>query len=162
MTAPDDPSDDGPDEAPLLPMWALVRTAHLAARAYADVFDIHGLSPAQFGVLACLADGDDLSQADLARTVLVRPQSMARLVTDMVGAGLVERVGPGGRGRRTGLALTAHGRRVLDRARPAAFAFDQGASVGLSDKETAQLVSLLGRVSARLRSDADAKNSEAG
>lgn len=135
---------------PQLPLWRLVQTAHLAGQAYTRLFAEHRLTPAQFGVLACLADGDDLSQADLARAVLVRPQSMARLVTDMVDAGLVTRTGPGGRGRRTTLALTEQGRRTLARARPAAHAFDQPAQAGLSAADSRELVRLLGLVAAQL------------
>lgn len=144
-------SDPGA-EVPSLPLWTLVRTAHLAAQAYTRMFAAHGLTPAQFGVLACLADGDDLSQADLARAVLVRPQSMARLVTDLVAAGLVERAGPGGRGRRTDLALTPQGGQVVAQARPAAYAFDRPDRAGLTDADSAELIRLLGLISARLAS----------
>jgi DNA-binding MarR family transcriptional regulator len=139
---------------PVLPLWTLVQTAHLAARAYSELFAAHGLTPAQFGVLACLADGDDLSQADVARAVLVRPQSMARLVTDLVAAGLVARTGEGGRGRRTGLVLTQHGRAALDRARPAAYAFDQPQRLGLTSTEADELLRLLARVSEQLEGHA--------
>ena len=103
-----------------VPLWELVQTAHLATRRFTEVFAEAGLTPAQYGVLASLADGDDLSQADLARSVQVRPQSMGRLVAAMISHGLVERGGPGGRGRRTGLEITPAGRAALDRARPAA------------------------------------------
>ena len=135
---------------PSLPLWILVKTAHLAVRAYTKMFAAHGLTPAQFGVLACLTDGDDLSQADLARAVLVRPQSMARLITDLVAAGLVERTGPGGRGRRTDLTLTEQGRQAVEKARPAAYAFDRPDRLGLSAADGAELIRLLGLISARL------------
>ena len=128
---------------PELPLWELVQTAHVVARRFAEVFAEAGLTPAQFGVLACLADGDDLSQADLARVVLVRPQSMGRLIGSMVELGLVERVGPGGRGRRAGLTLTAHGRRALDQARPAAYAINQPAAVGLDPLSIGRLIGYL-------------------
>lgn len=130
-------------DAPLVALWDLVQTAHLAGRRFAAVFASHGLSSAQYGVLASLADGDDLSQAELARAVLVRPQSMARLVSTMVEAGLVERVGPGGRGRRTGLVLTASGQAVFRAARPAARATSTPEALGLSATQNAQLVALL-------------------
>ncbi|MET0693865.1 MAG: MarR family winged helix-turn-helix transcriptional regulator [Propionibacteriaceae bacterium] len=137
-------------QSPPLPLWTLVQTGHLVGQAYTRMFAGHGLTPAQFGVLACLADGDDLSQADLARAVLVRPQSMARLVTDLAAAGLIRRDGPGGRGRRTNLTLTEHGRRAVDRARPAAYAFDQPSRVGLTAAESTELIRLLTLVSTQL------------
>lgn len=133
-----------------VPLWDLVQTAHLATRRFTEVFAEAGLTPAQYGVLASLADGDDLSQADLARAVLVRPQSMGRLVTDMVAHGLVERAGPGGRGRRTGLEITPEGRKALDRARPAAYALNTPAALGLDADRVAALVDALAAVRARL------------
>jgi DNA-binding MarR family transcriptional regulator len=142
-------------EAPPVALWDLVQTAHLAGRRFAAVFASHGLSPAQYGVLASLADGDDLSQAELARAVLVRPQSMARLVSAMVEAGLVERVGTGGRGRRTGLVLTASGQKAFRAARPAARATSTPEALGLSATENAQLVALLATVRQGLARDID-------
>lgn len=139
----------------VVPLWDLVQTAHLATRRFTEVFAEAGLSPAQYGVLASLADGDDLSQADLARAVLVRPQSMNRLVADMVERGLVERAGPGGRGRRTGLETTPAGRRALDRARPAAYTLNQPSALGLDADRVAALVDTLAVLRARLSGDGD-------
>lgn len=136
-----------------VPLWDLVQTAHLAARRFSEVFAEAGLSPAQFGVLASLADGDGLSQADLARAVLVRPQSMNRLVADMVERGLVLRTGPGGRGRRTGLALTPTGTRALEQARPAAYAINVPEALGLTPAEATELVRLLAVVRHQLGVD---------
>jgi DNA-binding MarR family transcriptional regulator len=127
----------------VVPLWELVQTAHLASLRFTEVFAAAGLSPAQFGVLASLADGDDLSQADLARAVLVRPQSMGRLISGMVAHGLVSRDGPGGRGRRTQLALTSAGRRALTAARPAAYALDRAATGALDDHQRSALVEYL-------------------
>jgi len=135
---------------PPLPLWTLVQTAHLAARRFTEVFAEAGLTPAQFGVLAALADGDDLSKAELAKAILVRPQSMARLTDAMVEQGLLARTGPGGRGRRTGLTMTDRGRRALDRARPAAWAINQPDAVGLSPDEIAVLTTLLETISGTL------------
>ena len=133
-------------DAPTVALWDVVQTAHLAGRRFTAVFSSSGLTPAQYGVLASLADGDDFSQAELARAVLVRPQSMARLVSSMVEAGLVERAGTGGRGRRTGLLLTPRGQEAFRAARPAARATSTPEALGLSTTQNAQLVALLARV----------------
>ena len=138
-----------------VPLWELVQTAHLATRRFTEVFAAAGLTPSQYGVLASLADGDDLSQADLARAVLVRPQSMNRLVADMVGHGLVERAGPGGRGRRTGLEITPAGRAALDRARPAAYALNEPAALGLDADRLTAFVETLAVIRARLSDDSE-------
>jgi DNA-binding MarR family transcriptional regulator len=136
----------GAEESAELPLWTLVQTGHLAGRAFTEVFAAVGLSPAQFGVLACLADGDDLDQAQLARVVMVRPQSMNRLVGDMVASGLVRREGPGGRGRRAALAPTAAGLAAVARARPAAYALSTPERLGLRPDELDELSRLLTRV----------------
>ena len=138
------------------PLWELVRTAHLATLAFSDVFAELGITAAQYGVLASLADGDDLSQADLARAVLVTPQSMGRLVAAMVQQGLVTRDGPGGHGRRTGLALTERGGQVFARARPAAYALNDPQRLGLDDEGLTVLVSQLKVLRDRLSNGQDA------
>ena len=138
-------------EPPTVPLWDVVQTAHLAGRRFAEAFAAAGLTPAQFGVLASLVDGDDLSQGDLARTVLVRPQSMGRLVGDMVELGLVTRTGPGGRGRRTGLALTDRGRQAVAQARPAAYALNMPEALHLTPRQVEDLVELLGIVRTALQ-----------
>ena len=131
-----------------VPLWELVRTAHVVARGFHRVFAEAGLTPTQFGVLAEIADRERAgapspSQAELARVVLLRPQSVGELVGDLVGRGLVRRDGPGGRGRRAGLELSADGRVALDRAWPLVRAFNAAESLGLDDDRAAELVAML-------------------
>ena len=130
-------------EHPLLPLWELVQTAHVVERRFTTVFAAAGLTPAQFGVLACIADDDDLSQADLARAILVRPQSLAPLLAGLVERGLVERDGPPARGRRSTYTLTDEGRAALDVARPEVFRINHPDATGLTDKETRHLIDML-------------------
>ncbi|WP_405059562.1 MarR family transcriptional regulator [Kribbella sp. NBC_01505] len=134
-------------------LWDLVRTAHLAERRLTAIMADAGLTPAQFGVLSCIADGDDLSQADLAKAIMVRPQSMGRLVTDMVAAGLVERNGAGGRGRRAGLRMTPAAAAALDRARPAVMRTAQPDQLGLTGADHSSLTALLDDLRQRLQDD---------
>lgn len=138
--------NQSPGSGPTVPLWDLVQTAHLAERRFTEVFAAAGLSPAQYGVLASLADGDDLSQADLARAVLVRPQSMGRLITDMIAAGLVVRDGPGGRGRRANLHLTPAGEKAFAQARPAAYAINTPEALGLEPEQVDVLSDLLATI----------------
>ncbi len=88
-------------------LWELVQTAHLAARTFRDLFATVGLTPTQFGVLACLADGDDFTKAELARALMVRPQSMDPLIETLLSERLVVRDGPPGQeGGRPGITIT--------------------------------------------------------
>jgi DNA-binding MarR family transcriptional regulator len=135
---------------PVLPLWEIVQTYHPVARRFHAVFGALGLTPTQFGVLAVLRDEEDAAhgstQAELARQVLVRPQSVGELVSSLVARGFVEREGPGGRGRATGLRLTDAGRHALDEARPRVHAANDPEAVGLSQGEAATLAALLRRV----------------
>lgn len=125
---------------PELPLWELIQTSHLVARRFTEVFAEAELTPTQFGVLAALADDDDLSPADLARMVLVRPQSMRQLVTSLISRGLVHQPGAGGRGKRSRLHLTDAGRDALRRALPAVYAINAPAAIGLDAADAAALI----------------------
>ncbi len=145
---PDAPPPPGPGAAGSvadadLPLWELVQTYHVVARGFTEVFAAAGLSPTQFGVLALLAQDADLSQSDLARRVLVRTQSMGELMAGLLRRGLVERDGPGGRGRRAGWRLTEPGRHLLERTVPAVHAFNAPAAIGLDDDDAAALTRML-------------------
>lgn len=133
-----------------LPLWELIQTSHVVARRFAEVFAAAGLTPTQFGVLAALADEPDLSQADLARIVLVRPQSMHHLIATLLERGLVQRAGPGGRGRRTRVELTDTGRHALRTALPAVHALNAPTTIGLDPGAAAALTRHLRTVRAAL------------
>ncbi|MDH2429671.1 MarR family winged helix-turn-helix transcriptional regulator [Sphaerisporangium sp. TRM90804] len=141
----EDEPDGGPwgDGEPDLPLWELIQTSHVVARRFTEVFASVGLTPTQFGVLASLADRDDLTQAELARAIMVRPQSMNELFVSLLERGLVARDGPGGRGRRTGLRITEAGRALLHHAQPPVAAFNAPGAIGLSPAEAADLTRLL-------------------
>lgn len=126
--------------------WNLVRTAHVVGLRFGELFAAMNLTPTQFAVLIYLEDDEGLTQAELARRVLVRPQSIGALVTSLVEQGLVVRDGPGGRGRRAGIALTEAGREVLERAWPPVRAFNTPAALGLTPAQAAMLDESLDRV----------------
>ena len=129
-----------------LPVWNLMRTAHVVGLRFGEVFAATDLTPTQFAVLILLEDDDGPTQAELARRVLVRPQSVGALITTLVERGLVVRDGPGGRGRRAGIALTDAGRAAVARAWPSVRAFNSAATLGLSPAQSAMLDEILDRV----------------
>jgi hypothetical protein len=94
----------------VLPAWTLVQAYHVVARGFTAVFAEVGLTPVQFGVLAVVADTPGPTQAELARAVMVRPQSVGEIVEVLERRGLLRREGEGGRGRRRPLVLTDAGR----------------------------------------------------
>lgn len=123
--------------------WRVVRTGREVERALTRTIAEHELTTTQFGVLSLLATGADLTQTDLARAVLVRPQSVGTLITSLTDRGLISRRGPGGRGRRTYVDLTAAGRDLIDQAWPAVTATYSPGRLGLDEADTDTLDRLL-------------------
>ena len=135
------------------PAWDLVRTAHVVGLRFAETIGSEGLTPTEFAVLVALADDGGLSSAEVARRVLVRPQSANTLLNGLSAQGLVVRDGPGGRGRRAGIALTDLGRATLERARSPVRAFNAPVALGLTPAQSAMLIELLDHVRSAMKSD---------
>lgn len=90
-------------------------TAHRVRmeRALADL----GVTPPQFAVMTMLAAYPGASNADLARTSLLTPQTVSVIVANLLRAGTVERTAHAVHGRIQTLALSASGMRLLARCR---------------------------------------------
>lgn len=144
------------DDLDELVTWTLVRAGHHAERMLTALFAEHGLTPIQFGVLAYLATGRTFTQSELARAVLVRPQSMGEVITILIDRGLLERAGPGGRGRRTSIRLTDDGATLLMRVWPTTQRANDPDRLGLTPEEGLALNDLLHRM---LRTDLTAPGS---
>lgn len=131
------------DELDHLVTWTLVRAARRVERMLVDLFAAHDLTPVQFGVLAHLAAGTELTQSELSRMVLIRPQSMNAVIAEMVDRGLLERGGPGGRGRPTPIRLTPAGIELLRAVAPAVRRANDPARLGLDARRAARLNDIL-------------------
>lgn len=119
--------------------WSLVRAARRSERLLAEVLLPHALTLQQFGVLAQLAVEAPVTQAALARAVLIRPQSAAALIDGMAARGLIRRTGERGRGRRNPLELTAAGSALLDEVWAPVLATNDLAAVGIDPAGAAML-----------------------
>lgn len=102
----------GPDPNDLT-AWTIVQAGHLVGRRFWQALIAVDLSPVQFGVLLNLDLHPGMSNAQLARSVLITPQSMSELMSALARAGLVERDASPGRGRPVTARLTAAGRTRL-------------------------------------------------
>jgi len=134
------------DDIDALVTWSLVRAAHRAQRELTAVFAGHGLSPVQFGVLSHLASGAEPTQAQLAREVHVRPQSISGVLDGMVARGLVARGSERAEGRRNPLALTAEGRELPAVVWPEVQAANTPERLGVTEAEVRALNGVLLRM----------------
>ncbi|WP_410813843.1 MarR family winged helix-turn-helix transcriptional regulator [Micromonospora sp. 067-2] len=139
-----DPGWSGGDPGAVIG-WTLVRAHHQVARLFTETLAAAGLTPAQFGVLVQLASEPALSQAEIARRVLVTPQSIGELLTSVQRLGLVDRT-PARPGRATTVTLTVAGRAALDRATPLVRDLNTPQALGLTPQEGATLNTLLHKV----------------
>jgi DNA-binding MarR family transcriptional regulator len=99
--------------------WTVIRAARRAARLLALTLKDHELTPVEFGVLAQLAAArGELTQAEVARAVEVRPQSVAPVIDGLSARGLLRREGARGRGRSGRLVLSDSGAALLEAAFP--------------------------------------------
>lgn len=128
-----------------LPAWTLVQAAHLVGRRFHETFASQGLTAHQFGVLVALSRQPDQSQASLARSVLVTPQSMGEILIQMDAAGLIQRA-PTKRGRASSIDVTPAGYNKLNQTYPLVEAINSADALGLDGAETRTLNELLRRV----------------
>ena len=113
--------------------WNVVRVARFVGQRLAERLADHGLNPVHFGVLAYLAIAPEMTQADLARAVLVRPQSIAPLIDGLEERGLTRRTGDRARGRRNPVQITDDGRRALDAVWDIALSANDLSDAGLTE-----------------------------
>ncbi|QKS15228.1 MarR family transcriptional regulator [Curtobacterium sp. Csp2] len=106
------------DDVDAIAAWTVVRAARELARRLDEELAPLGLTPVGFGALVQLAAAEELNQAELARAVGVRAQSMGSLVEALATRGLVARGAAPGRGRASRLHLTDAGRELLAAAWP--------------------------------------------
>ena len=124
--------------------WLLVQTGHVVGRRFRQALADCGVSPTQFGVLLELDLHPGLANAEIARVVMVTPQSMSELLTSLLELGLIDRTPSAGRGHRLPAQLTADGRRVLAHCQTAVATVQD--SLALDQADTQQLNVLLHRI----------------
>ena len=120
-------------------------------RAVTQFFDAemrrHGIRPTQESILAALSNQDSWTMAELSDWLGTERTTLVRNLRPLQRDGLVE-IGGGGRGRLVELAITAKGRKLMEKLTPAWRAAQSAVvktlgekrwSAVLSDLETAAL-----------------------
>jgi DNA-binding MarR family transcriptional regulator len=130
---------------------ALVRTAPLVSRWIERLLSAHDppLTVAQYLALQAIDDGEVVG-AELARRAAVSPAAISQLLAGLEDAGLLTRDPVGDDRRRHALALTEHGRWVLESAQTALRERLAGLLADIPPRETDALARLLERLEASL------------
>jgi DNA-binding MarR family transcriptional regulator len=122
--------------------FRLWRASHTRA---ADALAAAGLTPALFGLLNLIGAREGAIQQELGTAMGIDPSTMVSLIDQLERAGLAKRR-PSARDRRAReVAITAKGRRVLERSRRLIAEVEDQVLGGLSDAERRELLRLLRR-----------------
>lgn len=101
--------------------YLLARASHQVSREFHAQLKPHGMTIAEWRVLATLVDGDGLSLGELADAVLFKQSSLTKAIDRMERDGLVKRLPGAGDRRRIRIVITSRGaaavRRLLTRAK---------------------------------------------
>jgi DNA-binding MarR family transcriptional regulator len=136
------PSDDVIAEFAGQLFFRLWRASHTRV---ADALGSLGLTPALFALLNVLGAREGAIQQQLSSEMGIDPSAMVTLIDELEGAGLAERRRRPHDRRAWEIAITAKGRRTLDRARRLATNVEDEVLGGLTVAERTQLLALLRR-----------------
>lgn len=111
----------------------------------------HGMTRAQWGVLARLERQEGMTQAEMAESLEIQPISLVRLIDRLCDQKLVERRPHESDRRANRLYLTARGRATLERLVPLGREISGDVLASLSEAETGRLLQQLLRIKANIR-----------
>jgi MarR family transcriptional regulator, organic hydroperoxide resistance regulator len=124
----------------------MVRTFNRIERRMEQALERHGLSLAQFDVLATLDFAEGLSQQELAERLLVTKGNICGLIDRMAVGGLVERRADAHDRRMNRMFLTSGGRAVLKKAGPQQIALVKKLMSVFSESELQRLFQFFDRL----------------
>jgi DNA-binding MarR family transcriptional regulator len=123
-----------------VPLLYLIKQVELAVRQRLDeVAAVQDLTAVQYTALTVLERHPGMTSAELARNSFVRAQTMAEMVTYLVGLALVERQRDPANRRQYLLSLTRQGQTVVDRLRAPVAAIEKEMVENLERSEVTAL-----------------------
>jgi DNA-binding MarR family transcriptional regulator len=125
-------------------LWRASNTRTAEALAAID------LTPALFALLNVLGARDGAIQQQLSADMGIDPSAMVTLIDELEGSGLAERRRRPNDRRAWEIAITAKGRRTLERAKRAVASVEAEVLGGLTTADREQLLALLRRALASL------------
>ena len=118
------------------------------ARSMAELAASYGLIPLDFTLLRLFLKREEWTTTQLAEVLPVNVSRVSRVVTKMVGMGLMRRRRLRSDRRIVMLALTGEGRTLTSELHRSVQAYDARLSEGVSEEEVAVFASVLSRVMA--------------
>ena len=115
---------------------------------FAERIAPHGLTAAQFGLLALVGANPGATQAALAAAFGANRSVMVRLIDRLEANALVERRARPGDRRSNAIVLTGRGAALLERLEHEVRAYEDAVTACLSREETETLLALLRRINA--------------
>jgi DNA-binding MarR family transcriptional regulator len=130
-------------------LWGkLLHVHHLMLRRAGQLFQQYGITPPQYFVMKRLAEGEILTQQELAQKLRVTKGNVSQMLKLMERKGLIERTAEGASKQ---IVLTGEARALLAEIGPAHTEFVHSHLSALSQDEQAQLGELLERLENSLR-----------
>lgn len=108
------------------------------------------LTVAQYSALMVLADHPGMSGAQIARSCYVTPQTMATILANLAGKGLIARHASTVHSQVVQAELTPHGRALLRKADRLAVQVERQLAAAFDAAEERQVIALLERVTSAL------------
>ena len=131
-------------------LYLLAAASEKASAQFHDHVRTQGLRVPEWRVLACLVDNDGMMITHLAQLSLLEQSRMTRIVDQMDGRGLVERVPDETDRRRVRVRLTAEGRALAQRLVLDARTHEARLLSELADTDAARIRQVLQSLLARL------------
>lgn len=113
----------------------------------------HGDNRGQLRLMQLLADGDGISNAEIAEALDIRPSSVSMLVKKLEDAGIIERHASANDKRVLLIFLTDAGKQLIASGRSFSTSLSAAVFAGLSEGEQAQLLHLITKLADSLPQD---------
>ena len=129
----------------------VIQLANLLTRRLGPLFTKARITPQQWAILSALsANGEPMSLAALARTMMVSKQNMTGMMTRLEQLGLAERADDPKDLRSSRVVLTRRGRATIEKLRPAYEQWRRALGGDLSERDLATAAKTIERLIAML------------
>lgn len=136
-------------------IWSIDLLAHLVRQQINALLAPLGLTFPKYSALKAIEEKQALTNADLARACLVRPQTMNSVVRDLEAAGLIQAASVPDHSLKILYSLTPQAQQVLSHAHAIVQGLENAFLVGLGEAKVQEMQEMMQNTLARLqRADA--------